>query len=520
MTPSLARRSRMRQAVAVTAVASTLGLLLAACGGGSQTATDSSTVTIMAPYFNADPPSADGQIAKKLNELTGKTVKITWAPNAQYEDKTNITLASSDVPQVMVVQGKSPGFVKNAQAGAFWDLTDKLKNYPNLATNMPDIQKNASVNGKVYGVFRARQAMRTSVIIRKDWLDKLHLAMPKTVDDLYTIAKAFTQDDPDGDGKADTTGIEIPKWPGGPCTNSPYDVIETWFGAGNCWTQQNGKLVPSFETPQFLQADAFIKKMVSEKLINADFATFDSTKWNEPFLTGKAGIIIDVDSRVSQLITLYKQQHPNDYQNFVTFTGNLTGPDGQLHALPTAGYAGFLAIPKASVKTDADLDKVLTFLNKLNSADLENLLNNGIQDVNYTVTDGKAAPVTPATDASKAVTNEVQSGYGQLGTNVIGNQFYPAKQATPYEQSVYDQRMALTTADLKSAVFNPAAPFVSPTYVSKGAQLDNIIADARIKYFAGQIDEQGLKDAIARWESSGGSQVKDEINKLYSGGGQ
>ena len=110
----------------------------------------------MAPFLEAQPPSADGAVQKKFEELTGKDVNITWTPNASYEDKMNITLASSEIPQVMVVQSKSPGFVKNAEAGAFWDLTDKLDAYPNLKTTFPEVQNNASVNGKVYGVFRAR----------------------------------------------------------------------------------------------------------------------------------------------------------------------------------------------------------------------------------------------------------------------------------------------------------------------------------------------------------------------------
>ena len=41
------------------------------------------------------------------------------------------------------------------------------------------------------------------------------------------------------------------------------------------------------------------------------------------------------------------------------------------------------------------------------------------------------------------------------------------------------------------------------------------MADARIKYLAGQIDEQGLKDAIKLWNTSGGDKVKEEINKLW-----
>ena len=495
------------------AVATAAALTLTACGGGEAPAADSKTVTMMAPYLGAQPPNTSGAVQKKLEELTGKTVNITWAPNASYEDKTNITLASSEIPQVMVVQSKSPGFVKNAEAGAFWDLTDKLKDYPNLNTTLPDVQQNASVNGKVYGVFRGRAPMRTAVMFRQDWLDKLGLKAPQTVEDLYTVAKAFTQQDPDGNGVNDTYGITIPKW-GALGTNSPYDVIEEWFGAGNRWTERDGKLVPSFETDEFLEADRFIKKMIDEKLINPDFATFDSTKWNEPFFNGKSGAIIDVDSRVSALISLFKQANPNDFQNKVGFVGNLQGPDGKLHAHPTDGYSGFLAIPKTSVRTEAELKNVLSFLDKMNSKEVSILLNNGIENVNFTVVDGKAAPVTPETAESKAVAEDIKS-YSQLGTNVRNNEFYPVKQASDYEQKVFDKRTDVMAQDLKSAVYNPAAAFVSPTYVAKGAQLDNIVADARIKYLAGQIDEQGLKDAIKLWDTSGGDKVKEEINKLW-----
>jgi len=225
-------------------------------------------------------------------------------------------------------------------------------------------------------------------------------------------------------------------------------------------------------------------------------------------------MIVDVDSRVSVLTNLFKQADPANFQNKVGFVGNLEGPDGTLHAHPSDGYSGFLAIPKSSVRTEAELKNVLKFLDTMNNKDVATLLNNGIEGVNFTVQDGKAAPVKPETDASKAVSTDIKS-YAQLGTNVTGNQFYPAKQASDYEQQVFDKRTDVMAADLKSAVYNPAAPFVSATYVAKGAQLDNIIADARIKYLAGQIDEQGLKDAINLWKTSGGDKVQEEINKLW-----
>ena len=38
-------------------------------------------------------------------------------------------------------------------------------------------------------------------IVRKDWLDELNLPEPATLDDYYNVLKAFTEQDPDGNGK-------------------------------------------------------------------------------------------------------------------------------------------------------------------------------------------------------------------------------------------------------------------------------------------------------------------------------
>ena len=34
-------------------------------------------------------------------------------------------------------------------------------------------------------------------------------------------------------------------------------MIETWFGAPNGWGERDGKLVPGFDTPEFLEANQF-----------------------------------------------------------------------------------------------------------------------------------------------------------------------------------------------------------------------------------------------------------------------
>jgi len=511
------RTALTRRALTGLALAAAGAVALAGCTGSGQSAPAASaakltSLSIMAPFLSANAPAADNQIGTALNKALGVDLKINWVPNASYEDKTNITLAGSDIPQVMVIQGKTPGFVKNAQAGAFWDLTSYLKDYPNLKTNAPEVQAASSINGKVYGVYRARDTMREGIIIRKDWLAKLGLQVPKTVDDLYKVAAAFTNDDPDGNGVKDTYGIIIPKWPGGIGSNSPYDAIETWYGAGNGWKKTSGgKLEPGFMQPEWTKAVEFEKKLVTDGLVNPDYATLDSAKWNEPFLNGKGGIIIDVQSRASQIVSLLKQKDPAHFQDYVEIGGNLESPSGKLYALPTSGYSGFLAIPKAQVKTEAQLRSVLAVLNTMNTPKIGKLLNNGIEGVTYTESDGLAVAVP---NVSQELKDDV-GAYAQLGTNVNGFQGLLPKQPSDYEQQMYDKRIKIQNSDLKSAVFNPAAPYVSATYTAQGAQLDTIVADARIQYIAGQIDQKGLKDAIARWRSSGGDTVISEINKLY-----
>ncbi len=492
--------------------------LLAACGGSdkSSSKSDSSssqagdnTITIMSPYIDSEPPAKDNQIQTALEKLTGQKMDMTWVANSSYADKFNVTLASGDLPEIMVVQGKTAAFVKSAESGAFWDLTNYLKDYDNLAQANKTTLKSSSVNGKVYGIYRSRDTIRSAVIIRKDWLKKLGLEVPKTTEDLYNIAKAFTEDDPDGNGINDTVGLNIPKWES-MNNGSIYDIMALWYGAGNSWVEsKNGDLEPSFMSSAYLDSLTFIKKMVDEGLVNSDYATLSTDSWNDNFINGKAGIIIDTYSRGN---TLANTMDVADSDDYVVMTGNLEGPDGNIYAWPTDGYSGMLAITKSSVKTKAQLKKVLSFINDLNSKDAQVLLNNGIEGVNFKLDDG----FTVAIDSEEAekVKNAVTS-LAQIGTNVTTkNYIYTAKPTNDATQAVYDNWQTTMKADLDNAVFNPAAAYISETYTTKGTELDTIILDARIKYIAGQIDKNGWKDALELWKKSGGSEVISEMTKL------
>lgn len=472
-------------------------------------------IKIMSPFLEATAPETDNEIELKMEEYTGEKINVAWVPNSNYEDRMNIVLASGDLPHIMIIQQKTGSFVTAANAGAFWDLTDYLKDFPNLSKAEPEILKNASLNGRVYGVYRRRDIIRSAVALRKDWLDKLGLELPETTEDLYNIAKAFATQDPDGNGKDDTTGIIIPQWPGTIDTNSPFDVLANWFGAPNAWgLGEDGKLVPSFTTDEYLESLKYAKKLYDEGLINADFATLSSDGWNDEFINGRGGIIIDTYSRFNQIQSALKTSNPDTFSDMITFTGNLATEKGHF-ALPTQGYSGFLAIPKSSVKTEEELREVLTFIDKLNDKEMQILMNNGLEGVNFEVSDNFAVALGEDSNEIKLLASTVRS-FAQIGTNVAGNEYYVAKPQTEAEIANFTRQREIMASDQEIAVFNVAAPYISQTYTQNGTQLDNIIKDARIQFIAGQIDEAGFKAAVELWKNTGGNQVIEELTEQYN----
>lgn len=513
---------RMRR-IAPLATVVAGALVLTACSGGGDGGggTDGGdggggealeSLTIMAPYFAEVPPEDDDPVDQGLSELAGVDIDVQWVPNSSYGERVNVTLAGDDIPDVMVITGKDQGFVSTALAGGFWDLTDYLHSgdYPNLVSENPDVELASGINGRIFGVYRARDVIRASVIIRQDWLDNLGLDQPETTDDLMEIARAFTEDDPDGNGEDDTYGLIAPQWPGGIGTNSPYDTIEVWYGAGNMWRDEGGELVPAFTTPEWREALEFERELVQNGYINPDFATMDPATWNEPFLNGDGGIIIDVQSRAGQLRGLFTDAG-EDPDEKVALVGQLEGPNGTF-ALPTTGYAGFLAIPRAKVQTEEQLEQVLQILNDLNSTEAQILMNNGVEGDNFEV-DGDYIVWN---EDRQDFTDQVTGAWAQLGMNVAGYEAYSVKPSDEDAIAFDELRLQLQEEDLANATFNPAVGLTSETYTTNGTQLDNIIGDARIQYLAGQIDEAGLEDAIQRWRDSGGDQVTTEINELYS----
>lgn len=471
-------------------------------------------LTLMLPIFKTNYPKDGSPVAAKLEELTNSKIHFEWVPNASYADKFNITLASGKLPDIMYVGDvKASSFVNAARSGAFWEVGPYLKDYPNLSGAKEVILNNSAIDGKNYGIYRGRALGRNGVVFRKDWMEKLGLENPKTVDDFYSMLQAFKEQDPDGNGQADTYGMVLVKWTGQ--WASGFDTMKLWFGSPNKWGVQEGKLVPEHEYPGYLEALKFMKKLYDEQLINADFAVMDSSKWNDPVVNNKAGVIVDVVDNAARLddkihAALQKEGKDEPERHYMDVIGGVNGADGALHTLPTSGFSGMLAIPKSSVKTEEELKQVLAFLDRLNDEDLQTMLNYGLEGVHYKLVDGY---IERSSD-TVLLESEVE-GLNQMLPFIPEDKAKQVKQ-TPLRLKQTD----VQKTNEATIVTNPAEALISAVYTQKGSQLDNVINDARIKFIVGQMDEAGLKSAFEVWRKTGGDELVKEMNELYASGGK
>ncbi len=118
---------------------------------------------VFAVTFSTNPPGSSSPVLQALEDYTNTKLTINWAPNSNIDDKFNITLASGDLPHVMYIPGKTPSFISAVRDGAFWELGPYLTDYDNLSQANEIVLNNTMIDGKIYGIYRARALGETEL---------------------------------------------------------------------------------------------------------------------------------------------------------------------------------------------------------------------------------------------------------------------------------------------------------------------------------------------------------------------
>jgi putative aldouronate transport system substrate-binding protein len=172
-----------------------------------------------------------------------------------------------------------------------------------------------------------------------DWLEKLGLPVPETFDDYYNVLRAFTFDDPDGNGKDDTWGLTI--------GYTLYDLAGL-FGA---YGLQRGIVVKAdgsrdvpYATEAAIPVYQWLARLYAEGILEPGFITNKSSNFRDLFMTDKAGMTFYWAAWVGLFNQQVKTQNPGSPFK----ARGIAPPRGPAGRLLRAGDDGFMVNPKTS----------------------------------------------------------------------------------------------------------------------------------------------------------------------------
>lgn len=130
------------------------------------------------------------------------------------------------------------------------------------------------LDGKVYGIPRNRPQIDLGIKMRKDWLDKLNLPIPTTIDEYAADLKKIVDSDVDGNGKKDTIGIIGH----GFLLADGDDTYSGAFGGLDPVYDKDGGMIKNQLTPNYTEMVNWFRKLYADGILAKEFSSMKKHK--------------------------------------------------------------------------------------------------------------------------------------------------------------------------------------------------------------------------------------------------
>ncbi|WP_135557335.1 extracellular solute-binding protein [Paenibacillus cymbidii] len=479
---------------------------------------------------------------KWAKEKLGIDIKHLWvvpSANNAYETKLRLALSAKEtMPDVLMVTDRV--LVQDLiSSGQFMDVGDVFEkkasaSWKKAMQEVPYAWNAFSKDGKRYGIPTLGYGYGSDPVIwiREDWLKKLNLKAPTTIDELEKVMDAFTTQDPDGNGKNDTYGLGANIK--GSFQGSAGDI--SWlFGAFGVvpdqWNKMaDGKIAYGSIQPEMKQGLAKLQQWIKKGWMPLEATLIDNAKTNELLTQGRIGIIAGPQwlpwSPFPSLLKNVPGAEMKAYKIPI-------GPDGKAarHGTDVTGAALLL---NKNIKPEA-LDAFFVYQNYMydygalpqKGSEFEN---GWYEGYDWAMVDGK-----PSRDAAKipggaidvkkyfltwemplipsaSVDPMIKRYKGETLTtpNELLYKDHPEAQVRGY--GIIDEQKELS----KVNVFIGAP---TKTMKSKLELLNKMKQESLLKIVFGDASIDSFDAFVKDWKATGGDEITNEVNEWYKSSG-
>lgn len=369
---------------------------LAACGkkeadvknSSSSNSSSGNTVTAQDPYGKYDQPVTvrlvrsvnanskydegksieNNDFIDEIKKQLNIEVKYDWvAASGDFDQKMSLAISSNNLPDAALVNLTQ--FKSMQKYGQLADLTDifnstacdLLKSY--YKSGGEALKQLTEADGKIMAIPATipKASGMSEMWIRQDWLDKLGLQAPKNIEELKAVAKAFVEQDPDGNGKKDTIGISGPSKSGNLAgTDGNQYGLDPIFGAYKSFPKywlkdNNGNVIYGSTQPETKEALKTLAEMYKEGLIDKELLVRDDIQ--QLVLDEKVGIFFGPWWTGYTLGDAWKKESAPNWQAYAYPRAD----DGNYYAHMSAPANTFLVINK-NCKNPEAIVKIVNLL--------------------------------------------------------------------------------------------------------------------------------------------------------------
>ncbi|MBP1989471.1 extracellular solute-binding protein [Paenibacillus eucommiae] len=297
-------------------------------------------------------------------------------PKGQVPEKLNLLLASNEPLDIFL--GDVNTFRDH---GAIQPLNELLNQYGDHIKKLWPKEWDSSwkaltdTEGKIWGIPIVPALAEKAVFLRSDWMKKLNLEMPKTIDEFENVLKEFQEKDPAGSGQTipmitNLEGLNLALAAG---------YMDTGYGD---WLDQDGKIKPAELHPGYKEFIAKMADWYQKGYIYKETFTINAEKMRELIKQNRVASNVIHYSVVTNILDSLQQNVP---EAMYEVPDELQGPKGNITTMPDLPTIGWF-VNKKSKNPEAAI-KLLDWVH----SDINNYLSifYGIKDKHWRYTDEK-----------------------------------------------------------------------------------------------------------------------------------
>jgi len=464
------------------------------------------TFKMFASFSTPELSEADKAFFELVEKANNVKIELEVPPSTNYSERLQIMLAGGDYPDVVLFPSENDKVLLDAvKNGVLIPLNEYLENAPNLKKYSYDISWDSlklAGDDNIYGIPRTSIARADGFIVRKDWLDKVGLSIPEggavTKDEFVEILKAFTKEDPDGNGKDDTYGFAASsdaEGNMGPILGWAFGLIGWQKADSGPYEYMN--LQYSREHDNYKKALEFTHMLWKEGLIDPDWPVTRRDISIERYKQGINGVIAEFAGWVTNYLNDMLPINPDVELTYIT---GVKDDNGKVEGGSFGtGFWGLWSITTSAKKPE----RIIQVFDWMLSDDGWDTVNYGPEGVTYKL------------EGDKKVATDLYSKYS-WGRNILRRNddpgfFVPLN--TPEDLKPKLEQWIGTC--IEQAVFSkdrgyrpPAAD--KPEFIDYQKTYNQTIS----KIIVGELPVSAYDEALEGWYKNGGEEYVQQMNEF------